>query len=173
MDDGGIHYENPFSTPREIREPIRRFRGRLTSGVTIWTATGEQGPVGLTVSSLLVAEGEPSQLVGLINDTTDLFEAVSTSRRFVVHLADDAHERWADGFAGLYPMPGGVFAHVPWEPSEHGPLIGELGNRVRCELIEVAAAGYQKLVRGEIGQIELTDLDEPLVYFRGRYRSLR
>ena len=52
-----IHHEHPFQTPADQREPARRLRGRLTSPVTIWTAYGAEGPVGLTVSSIIVAEG--------------------------------------------------------------------------------------------------------------------
>lgn len=172
MDDGGIHHQDPFATPPSMREPIRRFRGRLTSGVTIWTAAGEQGPVGLTVSSILVAEGRPSQIFGLVSDTTDLFEAIERTGRFVAHIVDAHRRRWADGFAGLYPMPGGAFNNLGWTQGDHGPEIEELPNRARCELIEILPAGYQRLIRAEVDQLSVADLDEPLVYFRGRYRDL-
>ncbi|MFP5298465.1 MAG: flavin reductase family protein [Actinomycetota bacterium] len=172
MDDGGIHHQDPFATPPSLREPIRRFRGRLSAGVTIWTAMGEQGPAGLTVSSILVAEGQPPQILGLVSDTTDLFEAIELTNRFVVHVVDSEHRRWADGFAGLYPMPGGIFNNLRWNEGDHGPELDELPNRATCRLIEILPAGYQRLIRAEVGRIDVADLDDPLVYFRGRYRNL-
>src|SRR5688500_2047994 len=51
-----VHYTDPFATPEEERSPVRRFRRRLPSAVTLWTGPG---PAGLTVSSTLVADGDP------------------------------------------------------------------------------------------------------------------
>lgn len=169
----GVYREDPFRTPAAEREPSRRFRGRLTSGVTIWTSNGPEGPTGLTVSSLLLAEGEPSRILGLINDTTDLFEAIRSSGRFVVHVVDAEHQRWADILAGLYPMPGGIFSALKWAETGYGPAISDLPNRAMVELEDITDAGYQQLVRGKVGRFELADLSEPLVYFRGRYRRLQ
>ena len=56
-----IHSTDPFATPEEQRSPLRRLRGRLAAPVTLWTADGPAGPAGLTVSSMLVAEGEPGR----------------------------------------------------------------------------------------------------------------
>jgi hypothetical protein len=51
-----IHSSDPFATPEQDKSPVRRLRGRLASAVTLWTAPG---PAGLTVSSMLVADGDP------------------------------------------------------------------------------------------------------------------
>ena len=59
-----IHHTDPFAVPTGQRSPVRRLRGRLAAPVTLWTAPG---PAGLTVSSTLVAEGEPDRLLGLID----------------------------------------------------------------------------------------------------------
>jgi 3-hydroxy-9,10-secoandrosta-1,3,5(10)-triene-9,17-dione monooxygenase reductase component len=171
-DSSGIHFTDPFSTPQEHREPVRRLRGRLTGGVTIWTAYSGGDPYGLTMSSVLVAEGEPSLLLGLMGDTTDLYSAIEESHRFVVHILDHRHKRLADSFAGTFPSPGGLFAGLPLDESEHGPVIQQIENRAFCELIRTTDAGYQRLVTASIRRIELADLDTPLVYFRGRYRTL-
>ena len=68
-----IHATDPFATPEHERSPVRRFRGRLAAAVTLWTAPG---PAGLTVSSTLVADGEPGRLLGLLDDESDLWTAV-------------------------------------------------------------------------------------------------
>jgi 3-hydroxy-9,10-secoandrosta-1,3,5(10)-triene-9,17-dione monooxygenase reductase component len=170
--DGGIHYTDPFRAPEGSREPVRRFRGRLTAGVTIWTANGAEGPQGLTMSSVLVAEGEPPVVVGLLGDTADLFEALEESQRFVVHILDDRHKRLADRFAGLFPSPGGLFSGLSLQENEYGPVLQEIEDRAYCELIDIGDAGYQRLVRGSIQRLDLSDLSDPLTYFRGRYHSI-
>ena len=170
--NGGIHYEDPFATPLEARKPIRRFRGRLAAGVTIWTAGAGDDRMGLTMSSVLVAEGEPPSILGLMSDTTDLYERIRTSGRFVVHVLDADLGVAADVFAGLRPSPGGKFADVSFEESEWGPVIEQIPTRAYCRFAEETEVGYHRLMRGEVDKLELDDLQHPLVYFRGRYRSL-
>ncbi|MGH2754255.1 MAG: flavin reductase family protein [Actinomycetota bacterium] len=172
-DPGGqIHREHPFQTPLEQRDPVLRLRGRLARGVTIWTSEGPDGPVGLTVSSVLVAEGTPSLVIGLINDTTGAFDAIGESHGFVVHVLNDSMRSLAERFAGVRPAPGGPFKGLHVENSEFGPALGDVTDRVYCRLFDSMDAGYQRLVRGAIERVELSDLRTPLIHFRGRYRSL-
>ena len=67
-----IHHCDPFATPEGQRSPVRRLRGRLAAPVTLWTAPG---PAGLTVSSMLVAGGEPGRVLGLIDEESELWSA--------------------------------------------------------------------------------------------------
>src|SRR5688500_14579230 len=92
--------EDPFKTKEGLREPGRRFRGRLTAPVTIWTSGVEHERAGLTVGSILFAEGEPSSVIGLINDLTDLYDRILDTERFVVHIAQRPHRVLAERFAG-------------------------------------------------------------------------
>lgn len=172
MADGGIHYEDPFATPTEKREPWRRLRGRLTAPVTLWTSGGPGGRTGLTISSVIVADGNPPTVMGLMKDTSDLYAAIQESARFVVHIADRDDRALADRFAGLRPSPGGLFEDLRVDDTEWGPVLADLTNRASCRLVEDVAAGYQRLVQGAIERIDLDDLEAPLVLFRGRYRSL-
>lgn len=174
MDDPGgqIHSEHPFQTPADQREPARRLRGRLALPVTIWTAYGADGPSGLTVSSILVAEGKPSVVLGLVNDTTDLWEAIGESKRFVVHILDDSRRQLAERFAGSRPSPGGIFHGLVVQKGDSGPVLTDLPNRAHCTLFDTIDAGYQRLVRGLIQDVEVSDLESPLVHFRGGFRGL-
>ena len=63
-----IHSEHPFRPEPGDLDPARRFRGRIAAGVTIVTAGTGSKPTGLTVSSLLVIEGDPAyvELVVLV-----------------------------------------------------------------------------------------------------------
>ncbi len=172
MRDGGIHYENPFIDPPGKRSEARRLRGRLALPVTIWTSGGSDDPVGLTVSSLVVADGEPPVVSGLIAETTDLYAVVMETERFVIHVLRDDDSRLAEIFAGLRPNPGGPFANLQTRGSEWGPVIDSQGTRTFCRLTRVSDAGYQKLITGTIEKIELDELESPSVYFRGRFRRL-
>ena len=62
-----IHDTHPFLDPESERDPVRRFRGRLGGAVTLWTSGSDDGRAGLTVSSLMVAGGEPARILALLD----------------------------------------------------------------------------------------------------------
>lgn len=167
-----IHSEHPFVPGENDREPLRRFRGRHAAGVSIVTAGDEGHPVGLTVSSLMLAEGDPGHVTAVIGPLSDLWDAIEGSERFVVHLCRSTHRRLADIFAGIRPSPGGVFTGVEWGQSEWGPVLADLPDRAYCSLLRLEQLGYTGLVTATVDRVELSDLTDPLVHFRGEYRRL-
>lgn len=167
-----IHDENPFAESPDRRDPIRRFRGRLSAPVTVVTSGVGDKRTGLTVSSLIVIEGEPGLVQMVVGPSTDLWDVVEETGAFVVHICQEGHRDLAQVFAGLRPSPGGIFAGLEVTISDHGPVIGQLANRAFCRFLEKGEAGYSGLVVGAIERVEVTNITEPLVYFRGGYRSL-
>ena len=163
---------DPFATPPEQRDPARRLRGRLTSPVTVWTAGGPDAPAGLTVSSIMVAEGAPPCVAGIINPVSDLWDALRETRAFVVHVLERGQRDLAERFAGRTPSPGGLFRDVVVEHGEWGPVLTMVGNRARCRVTATQQIGYHELVLGTIEGVETTIFEDPLAYFLGRYRSL-
>lgn len=171
-DQGGIHDEHPFATPVEQRDPIRRLRGRLTAPVTVLTAGTATGRAGLTVSSIMVAEGEPPLLYCLIGPTTDLFLAVEETGRFIVHVCDEGDRADADIFAGIRPSPGGVFHGREVHETDHGPRLGGYHTYATCTVQSIREESYVALVVAELDEVVIGELDDPLAYFRGEYRRL-
>ncbi|MBA3350154.1 MAG: flavin reductase [Actinobacteria bacterium] len=161
---------DPFADPPEARSPVRRFRGRLASGVTVWTAGSLEKPVGLTVTSMMVAE--PSMVFGLVNDLTGLWDAIQDTGAFVVHVLERNDRVLAETLAGLRPSPGGAFAGLDMVESDWGPVLVDKPTRAFCRYLKASPAGYGQLVWGDTERVELADLDQPLVNFRGRYRQL-
>jgi len=167
-----IHHTDPFATPEPDRSPVRRLRGRLAAPVTLWTAAG---PAGLTVSSLLVADGDPGRVLGLVDDESDLWEALSATGRFTVCPLMDGHQQLADRFAGLAPAPGGRFAHDRWSETGYGPVLAGDLSWAGCRLASARRCGWAMLVEGTVEQVTIGTQtgDTPLIYYRGRYRALR
>ncbi|MFF0722588.1 flavin reductase family protein [Micromonospora sp. NPDC003816] len=164
-----IHHTDPFAVPAGDRSPARRLRGRLAAPVTLWTAPG---PAGLTVSSTLVAEGEPDRLLGLIDAESDLWAAVEEAGRFAVAPLGPPHRQLADRFAGLFPSPGGLFATGTWTETPYGPVPADAGGWAGCRLDSAREYGWSLLVEATVEQVELGDDIAPLLHHRGRYREL-
>jgi flavin reductase (DIM6/NTAB) family NADH-FMN oxidoreductase RutF len=176
---GQIHHTDPFATPEQDRSPVRRLRGRLPAAVTLWTAYGTAGddeeptgPAGLTVSSTLVADGEPGRLLGLVDEESELWATVSGSGRFAVSLLGPAHRQLADRFAGLFPAPGGLFAAGEWTRTPYGPVPAGAGGWAGCRLDGAREYGWALLVEATVEAVDLSGAATPLVHHRGRYREL-
>ncbi len=170
---GGIHDQHPFATPPEERDPVRRFRGRMVAPVTVITSGPPQARVGMTVSSIMVAEGLPARVYFLVGATTDLFHALTETDRFIVHLLETGHRQLSDRFAGVRPSPGGMFSDLSVTDGEYGPAIDVLPNRLYCRYAGGdESSTYHVLAAGVIDDVAVRDVPDPLVYFRGRYRHL-
>jgi flavin reductase (DIM6/NTAB) family NADH-FMN oxidoreductase RutF len=168
-----IHYTDPFATPEPARSPIRRLRGRIPAAVTVWTAYGPDGrPAGLTVSSTVVADGDPGAILGLLDEESDLYAAATASGRFVVMVLRDGESRLADQFAGLFPAPGGPFAGGGWERTEYGPVRADARTWAACRVVSTQPVGYAQLVQATVDSVHLEDEERPLVHYRGRYVRL-
>lgn len=172
-----IHSEHPFSTAGPDRNPLRRMRGRMPSPVSVWTAESGGRRVGWTLSSFLVADGEPAQVVGVLDEDSDLADLLTagTDATVAVNLLDWSHRGLADAFAGVAPAPGGMFRLGDWSASAWGPVLTDapawLGARVTGPMDH---AGWGLLVRAVVEHVEIgpDSDDEMLTYLRGRYRPV-
>jgi 3-hydroxy-9,10-secoandrosta-1,3,5(10)-triene-9,17-dione monooxygenase reductase component len=168
-----IGKQPPFAVPPQRRDPARRLRGRLVAPVTIWTAGHPTTGAGLTVSSVLVVEGQPARLLGLIDPTSAFWEAVQQTRAFVVHALATADRALAERFSEIRPPIRGQFDRLEVVESSWGPVLGGNRPRAACRLAGSSPVGYAELVQGVIEQLELHDLADPLAYLHGSYRSVR
>jgi len=171
-DHDGAYDGHPAERPAEERDPARRLRGRLASPVTVITAGKGERRSGLTVSSLVVAEGEPSRIYFLLGGTTDLYYRLEETGKFVVHVLEAGDEVTSDIFAGLRPSPGGRFTALDVEQSEWGPVLTDVKTRAYCTYEGGDEESFFIVAEGTIDKIDISDVAEPLVYFRGAYRGL-
>jgi flavin reductase (DIM6/NTAB) family NADH-FMN oxidoreductase RutF len=166
-----ISGEHPFLPPESDRSPVRRLRGRLASPVTLWTAGSAADRAGLTVSSLLVADGQPGYVAGVLDPLSELWDALRATGAGVVTVLSWQHRQLADAFGYVAPAPGGPFRLADWHQTEWGPaLVGatgwagcRLGDRPPVEL------GWGLLVQLEVVHAEFGEDHPPLIHRRGRY----
>lgn len=166
-----IHEGHPFMLPPEQRDPVRRLRGRMPAPVTIWTSQDDRRRDGWTISSVLVADGEPAELIALVDEDCDWWEVFRSTGRACVNVLGPGQGGIADVFARVAPSPGGVFRTGAWEDGSHGPRLVGASGWADVELVDAdpGRSGWGLLVRATLGPIELADGVGALEHRNGRY----
>lgn len=169
-----IHMEDPFAVPEGERGVGRRLRGRLAAGVTLWTAGEGAAKAGLTVSSTVVADGDPVRLLGLLDAESEVWTAAEASGFFTVAPLRAQDRQLAEKFAGAMPAPGGVFRGYDWTGTRFGPVLAGLGTWAGCRLDAARPMGWALLIEATVETVEIgaDGADGPLVHYRGRYRDV-
>lgn len=168
-----IHSEHPFVPPERDKDPARRFRGRIGGTVSLWTAGSDGTRAGLTVSSFMVAAGDPAHVVALLDPDSSFAQALSRTQTAVVQLLESGHEQLAEAFAGQFPAPGGLFRLAEWIQTPWGPRLSTAPTWAGVRLSEGPAVevGWARLVDCLVEQVEIGEETAPLVHRRGRYRK--
>jgi flavin reductase (DIM6/NTAB) family NADH-FMN oxidoreductase RutF len=164
-----IHSTHPFLEPEGDRDPVRRLRGRLGGTVSLWTAGTPDERAGLTVSSWLVAGGEPGRVLALLDPDADLTDALLGTGRGVLQLLAWEDRDLADAFAGTAPAPGGPWRMAEWEDTDHGPRLEHAVTWATLEVESDAEVGWSRLVTCLLEEVVVGDDVDPLVHRRGRY----
>ena len=170
-----IHHEHPFLPPESERSPVRRLRGRLASGVTLWTSTRAGRPAGLTVSSMMVADGEPGRVLALLDPDSDLYDVLVASRAAAVSLLSYDDRALADAFAGVAPAPGGPFKLASWTETDWGPVPAGAATWAGVRLVDddPREVGWAVLVEAALEHVALGDEEAyPMAHRRGRYHRV-
>jgi flavin reductase (DIM6/NTAB) family NADH-FMN oxidoreductase RutF len=162
-----IHAEHPFLDPEP--DPVRRLRGRLGGTVTLWTSGDEDHRAGLTVSSLMVAHGEPPRVLALLDPDSDLADVLHSTGRGVVQLLGWQHRDLAEAFAGTAPAPGGVFRMAEFEPTAWGPRLVGADTWAGVSVEATTTVGWSSLVTCVLDEVSVGQDLAPLVHRRGRY----
>ncbi|MGZ5398623.1 MAG: flavin reductase family protein [Nocardioides sp.] len=163
-----IHTGHPFAAADP--DPVRRFRGRLGAAVTLWTAGGPDDRAGLTVTSVMVAGGEPGRVLALLDPDADLTARLEETGRGVVALLGWHHRQLADAFAGTTPAPGGAFRTGDFEDTAAGPRLRDAEAWAEVALEDVREVGWSRLMTCTLGEVVVGDDDtEPLLHRRGRW----
>lgn len=165
-----IHSTHPFADPDP--DPARRLRGRLGGTVSLWTAgdlDDPHGRAGLTVTSLMLANGEPPRLLALVDPDSDLADVLADTGRCVVQLLSWADRGLAEAFAGTAPAPGGPFRQAAFEQTAWGPRLVSAATWAGLSVESVATVGWSELVTGVIESVDVGEDADPLLHRRGRW----
>ena len=127
---------------------------------------------GLTVSSRMIATGDPGHALALLDPDSAFAETLVETRTAVMHLLSWDHRDLADAFAGVTPAPGGAFRLGEWVDSDWGPLLARVAGWAGLRLVDgpLPAVGWSVLADTVIEHVEIHGETDPLVHLRGRYQ---
>ncbi|MBD7994899.1 flavin reductase family protein [Arthrobacter sp. Sa2CUA1] len=146
------------------------FRGH-PAGVAIITASGSDGPVGLTASSVASVSALPPILAFSLASTQGTAGVIAAADTIVVHLlgADNA------GLAALFAARGAerFGPDLEWDTLPGGePLLKGVPRALLCRVLSLTQAGSSTLVAAAVQEIYTGPAAAPLVYHDRTYHRL-
>ena len=147
---------------------FRSVMGNFATGVTVITATGPSGPVGMTANALASLSLEPLLLLVAFDNSARTLSVVKDTRRFGVNVLAAGQEELARSFASKLPE-AEKFAGVPYTTHDGLPVIEGGLAWVGCRLEQLVPGGDHTIGIGAVESAEASD-GRPLIWFRGAYR---
>ena len=157
----------------EAQARARRFRdvlGRYASGVTVVTTVADGEPVGMTCQSFTSVSLDPPLVAFLPTRQSRAFAAIHRAGRFCVNFLADGQEGVSNQMASRGED---KFAGISWSPTAGtgSPLLDGVVGHVDCTVWAVHEAGDHYVVIGKVVGLDVGEAGDPLLYYRGAYRT--
>jgi flavin reductase (DIM6/NTAB) family NADH-FMN oxidoreductase RutF len=159
---------------------FRSVMGNFATGVTVVTAAGPTGPVGMTANAVASLSLEPLLLLVAFDNTARTLAVVRDTERFGVNVLSSGQEDLARLFASKEPEDA-KFAGVAHSVHDGIPVLDGALAWVGCRLERLVAGGDHTIGIGAVESAEAGERsgDEasgrgsgrPLLWFRGDYRA--
>ncbi|MEO8115056.1 MAG: flavin reductase family protein [Phenylobacterium sp.] len=152
-------------TARELRDAF----GCFATGVTIVTAAGETGPVGLTVNSFTSVSLDPPLLLFCVGLRTNCLPVLERAERFSVNVLHAGQEALAARFACRQTE---RFVEAGWTTGSLGqPILSDAMAVFECRRHAVHGGGDHRIFLGRVEALRCDRRADPLLVFQSRYRS--
>ena len=152
----------------------RRFRdtmGAFPTGVAVVSASGPDGPAGLTTNAVTSLSLDPLLLLVCFDNASRTLTVVRQTRRFAVSVLSTGQEEIAAVFASKR-VAAEKFAAVSHLEQDGLPVIDGCAAWVACELVELMPGGDHTIGVGAVTGMGGEATAEPLVFWRGGYARL-
>jgi 3-hydroxy-9,10-secoandrosta-1,3,5(10)-triene-9,17-dione monooxygenase reductase component len=146
----------------------RQVLGHFPTGVTVVTASTDEGPVGLCVGSFTSVSLHPPLVAFCAGDSSTSYPRIEAAGHFCVNILAEDQEEIARVFAGKGDD---KFAGIGWRPSvvTRAPVINDVLAWIDCRIDAIHEAGDHWIVVGRVLDLEIGHEGSPLVFFRGGF----
>jgi flavin reductase (DIM6/NTAB) family NADH-FMN oxidoreductase RutF len=150
---------------------FRAVMGHFATGVAVVTATGPEGPVGMTANAVCSLSLDPLLLLVCFDRGARTLRVVRDTERFGVNVLAAGQESLARRFASKLPE-AEKFAGVDHAVHDGIPVLEDALAWVGCRLDRLVPGGDHAIGIGAVDSAETGPRREPLVWFRGAYGGL-
>ncbi|WP_087874148.1 flavin reductase family protein [Arthrobacter globiformis] len=159
----------PVFDPRVFRDTL----GHYASGITIISGIGEGGAIGFTCQSFYSVSTEPPLVSFSVMTNSTTYPRLRETGKFAVNVL--AHDQ--DTVSNQFARKGtDKWAGINWSRTNAGnPVIADTLMWLDCDIWAEHEAGDHYIVIGRVNEMSPATWhkEEPLLYFKGRYRHLR
>jgi len=152
------------------RQTYRAVIGHFPTGVAVITGAGPGGPAGMTANALCSLSLEPLLLLVCFDNDARTLPVVRESGRFGVNLLAAGQEALSGVFASKTPE-AEKFDGVGYALERGVPVLDGALAWLACDLGELIPGGDHTIGIGRVVAMHHRE-GEPLVWYRGGYRSL-
>jgi 3-hydroxy-9,10-secoandrosta-1,3,5(10)-triene-9,17-dione monooxygenase reductase component len=148
---------------------FREVMGHFVTGVTVVTASGADGPVGMTANAVCSLSLDPLLALVCFDNGARTLRVVRETRRFGVNVLAAGQEELARLFASKAPEDS-KFAGVQHTMHDGVPVIEGTLAWVGCTLEQLVPGGDHTIGIGAVTAAEKAVERNPLIWYRGEYR---
>ncbi|CAN5482778.1 flavin reductase family protein [soil metagenome] len=146
----------------------RSVLGHFPTGVTVITATGAEGPVGLAVGSFCSVSLDPALMAFFPGKSSTSWPGIREAGSFCVNVLAEDQEDLCRVFAS---KGADKFAGIGWDRAATGaPRLADVLAWIDCDIETVHDAGDHDICVGRVRELDVERRGiGPLVFFRGGY----
>jgi 3-hydroxy-9,10-secoandrosta-1,3,5(10)-triene-9,17-dione monooxygenase reductase component len=149
---------------------FRAVLGRFCSGITVITALGADGPLGLTCQSFSSLSLDPPLVLFSPARTSRTWPRIREVGRLCVNVLAEGH---CELSAAMARSGTDKFAGVRWDTSAHGaPRLGGAVAWLDCVVEAEYDGGDHTIVVAAVHGLSADPSARPLLYYQGRYAAL-
>jgi 3-hydroxy-9,10-secoandrosta-1,3,5(10)-triene-9,17-dione monooxygenase reductase component len=145
---------------------FREVLAHLPTGVTVVTAHGADGPVGMTANSFTSVSLDPPLVLLCPARSSTTWPEIRAVGSFCVNVMAGHHSEVTRRFA---LKSADRFGDGIYEDRATGPALGDALAWLDCHVEDEHEAGDHTIVVAGVSAIEAGPLTDPLVFFRGGF----
>jgi flavin reductase (DIM6/NTAB) family NADH-FMN oxidoreductase RutF/DNA-binding IclR family transcriptional regulator len=146
---------------------FRRVLGQYPTGVSVVTALGDQGPLGMTVGTFTSVSLDPPLVAFLPMKGSRVLQALEETGRFAVNFLAGDQLDLCRRFASREDD---KFRSIAWHESPLGsPVLDGAPAWIDCRLEDVFEIGDHVMVVGRVHDLDVERPTVPLMFFQGGF----
>lgn len=153
----------------------REGMSHLAAAVHLVTTEGPAGRAGLTATAVTSVTDDPATLMICLNSLSRSGHAVEQNGFFAVNVLPDSDRSIAEAFGGSHKLAWDEkFNMGHWWAGRTGcPLLASALVSFDCRIVETSIVASHRVILGEVIDVHIGKIGDPLLYFERNYRSLR